>query len=329
MPKKSKKKNRAANITEYTTGTGQKLWRVHSSDKCAGEHCVIHNPSNHSMREFPTHWRSDRGLMERICSHGVGHPDPDDPKVKLPGEGIHGCDGCCTVSNNTLRIPFDDGSSAWERGEDFFDSFFNRNKTKPTRSSLLDDLFDARLVKQDPAWVDQNAEPNGIGSVCVECHRLIDHHPFDHALGCAWQVTTPCVRWEGKHRPSDDRPCNEHGEYVYRVMWEEEFGNLPPVLHHMCKNGWCINLDHLKPFKSNAEHMREHGLTGGDWGQAEKTHCPNGHEYSDENTYNPPATPNERLCRVCRLAAKKRFRGMGFEESIKYAEIYYGLRIGE
>lgn len=40
---------------------------------------------------WPQHWRGDRHLMERICPHGVGHPDPDD----INPDGVHGCDGCC------------------------------------------------------------------------------------------------------------------------------------------------------------------------------------------------------------------------------------------
>lgn len=76
---------------EYHTGTGQVLVAIHFIDKCKGAHCVIHNPSDHMMRSFPTHWRSDRHIMERICPHGIGHPDPDD----ITKDGVHGCDGCC------------------------------------------------------------------------------------------------------------------------------------------------------------------------------------------------------------------------------------------
>ena len=83
---------------KYTTGARQIL-RVHSSDKCVGEFCVIHNPSNHNMSNLPTYWRSDRYLMERICGHGVGHPDPDAlaamNELGIKDEGIHGCCGCC------------------------------------------------------------------------------------------------------------------------------------------------------------------------------------------------------------------------------------------
>ena len=42
-------------------------------------------------------------LMERICPHGIGHPDPDhlSHTERVHGleamliEAIHGCDGCC------------------------------------------------------------------------------------------------------------------------------------------------------------------------------------------------------------------------------------------
>lgn len=82
----------------YTTGTGQVL-DVHDAHTCTGLFCVIHHPSPHSMRDFPTHWRADRCLMERICPHGIGHPDPDGlahiPAKRRQIESIHGCDGCC------------------------------------------------------------------------------------------------------------------------------------------------------------------------------------------------------------------------------------------
>ena len=66
----------------------------HEPDACASHTCSLHNRSSHSMRSFPQHWRSDRGIMERICPHGVGHPDPD--CIYAMADLTHGCDGCCT-----------------------------------------------------------------------------------------------------------------------------------------------------------------------------------------------------------------------------------------
>jgi len=47
------------------------------------------------MADWPQNWRGDRGLMERVCPHGIGHPDPDDFKSNDKYESVHGCDGCC------------------------------------------------------------------------------------------------------------------------------------------------------------------------------------------------------------------------------------------
>jgi hypothetical protein len=52
------------------------------------------------MVEWPMVYRYDKDLVERQCSHGVGHPDPDSVKFLLDTTdqtwyGTHGCDGCC------------------------------------------------------------------------------------------------------------------------------------------------------------------------------------------------------------------------------------------
>lgn len=71
----------------------------HRPEFCEHDACPIHHPSAHHMRDWPLNWRGDRQLMERICPHGVGHPDPDHMHraERLTGEadGVHGCDGCC------------------------------------------------------------------------------------------------------------------------------------------------------------------------------------------------------------------------------------------
>lgn len=84
----------------------------HAPSRCAGRACCVHNPSDHHMRDWPMTFRSDRAryvgdrvfvLTERICPHGVGHPDPDSMDYlrsigssdEVAGEGIHGCDRCC------------------------------------------------------------------------------------------------------------------------------------------------------------------------------------------------------------------------------------------
>ena len=85
---------------------------THAAHLCEGEYCCVHNPSDHHMKTWPTTFRSDRVtringkvfvLTERICAHGIGHPDPDSiayaRRISGDGftgaEGVHGCDWCC------------------------------------------------------------------------------------------------------------------------------------------------------------------------------------------------------------------------------------------
>jgi uncharacterized CHY-type Zn-finger protein len=87
---------------EENTLIGGQVITTHSKEKCKGEYCCIHNHSDHRMKNWPQNWRYDRMIMERICPHGVGHPDPDD----LTPDRIHGCDGCCSPFNPTGEEAF-------------------------------------------------------------------------------------------------------------------------------------------------------------------------------------------------------------------------------
>lgn len=80
------------------------LSNVHRAAACYGRACVMHNPSDHHMRGWDLNWRDDRGLMERICPHDIGHPDPDDLAYRRSVGApwwldVHGCDGCCRRSD--------------------------------------------------------------------------------------------------------------------------------------------------------------------------------------------------------------------------------------
>lgn len=81
----------------------QRSLRVHHPDACAGEHCPFHNPSDHRMRDWKVNIREST-LVERLCPHGIGHPDPDSVAYMDRRDGyeegdgcwgVHGCDGCC------------------------------------------------------------------------------------------------------------------------------------------------------------------------------------------------------------------------------------------
>jgi hypothetical protein len=97
---------------------GHTLGGVHFFEDCQagafeddGEeprYCTLHNPMEHPLDKHTLIWRDDRHLFERICNHGIGHPDPSqyDYWVELKGEAYadaessHGCDGCCITGFN-------------------------------------------------------------------------------------------------------------------------------------------------------------------------------------------------------------------------------------
>lgn len=76
---------------------GVELSNVHSAEVCDEGPCVIHAPTDHAMREFPLRWREDRGIFERVCPCGIGHPDPDQRdhwlRNGMLAEQVHGCCG--------------------------------------------------------------------------------------------------------------------------------------------------------------------------------------------------------------------------------------------
>lgn len=85
-------------LESYITGMGQKIV-THAADRCQGEFCVIHRPMPGPWDSWPTLWRSDRRIMERLCTiHGVGHPAVEQLDFWLrQGRGyewVHGCCGC-------------------------------------------------------------------------------------------------------------------------------------------------------------------------------------------------------------------------------------------
>lgn len=87
---------------------GVVLIGVHSLDECAHRPCVVHAPSNHRLRSWPLVWRQDRAMFERLCVHGVGHPDPDHlahlslvlAPEEAAAESVHGRCGCCTTAGD-------------------------------------------------------------------------------------------------------------------------------------------------------------------------------------------------------------------------------------
>lgn len=52
---------------------------VHHRSRCAGEHCTIHNMSDHSKRMWLQYWDPRRGMRRISPTTGRSYKDPDSP----------------------------------------------------------------------------------------------------------------------------------------------------------------------------------------------------------------------------------------------------------
>lgn len=93
---------------DITTLHDGRILHVHEKGDCVGEHCCIHNPSDHPLNTAPLDWWGESKCMVRVCKHGFRHPDPDDMTFHLmlgdflmveAMSSVHlmseHCDGCC------------------------------------------------------------------------------------------------------------------------------------------------------------------------------------------------------------------------------------------
>jgi len=83
---------------------------------------------------------------------------------------------------------------------------------------------------------------------------------------------------------------------AHRFAYEDQVGPIPAGLEvdHLCAVRSCVRPAHLEPV-THAENLRRAG--------ARKTHCPQGHPYSDENTR---LYKRMRFCITCKREYDKR-----------------------
>jgi HNH endonuclease len=113
-------------------------------------------------------------------------------------------------------------------------------------------------------------------------------------LGPCWVWTGYCNKGYGRFNPGGrSAPVK-----AYVWSWEQVNGprDAGMTLDHLCRVTQCVRPDHLEMVTQRVNILRS---TGPSALAAKATHCPQGHEYSPENTYINPSL-GHRLCRACR-----------------------------
>lgn len=108
-----------------------------------------------------------------------------------------------------------------------------------------------------------------------------------------------CWLWTGYKYPNGYAVLCWQGkqQLLHRLSYGHFVGPIPEglVIDHLCRTKNCINPAHLEPVTSGENTRR-----------AMRTHCVNGHEFTEANIYRP--SDGKRYCRICRRTRVREYQ---------------------
>lgn len=116
--------------------------------------------------------------------------------------------------------------------------------------------------------------------------------------GC-WVWGGCCTRGYGVITVGSTKDNSRRTRRVHRLVYELLVGPIPAGLEldHLCRVRGCANPAHLEAVTHRENVLRGEGLPARN---AVKTHCPQGHRYTADNTY--LTCRGGRMCRTCSKA---------------------------
>lgn len=127
-------------------------------------------------------------------------------------------------------------------------------------------------------------------------------------------TTADCWTWQAQKDRNGYGRIRPGGTASYvrahRAAWYLATGEWPPadvMVCHRCDNPSCVRFDHLflGSARDNARDMSGKRRARGQ----DRTHCPRGHAYNEENTYHRnDHGPANRQCRACDRERKREMR---------------------
>lgn len=118
----------------------------------------------------------------------------------------------------------------------------------------------------------------------------------------------PCKPWTGTILSTGYGRAYKDGvrQMAHRWVWEQENGDIPAGMHvmHICDNPPCVEITHLR-LGSPKENFQDSIAKGRNY-YKNRTHCPKGHPYDEENTRLNQR--GHRGCKSCDREVKRAIR---------------------